>query len=217
MTGTTPRTAPPARSMERAIAALPDALTGLYFLSLWLFPLMFGPHAVRNGMLLMLVEFLLLHASIFLGNTAFSPGMPRAKKVRRMGGFAVLYGLFIGAWALAFEAWWPLLAFAWLLAIKFSGVFGHDVDNAIRLQRLQNTWAIGTLAYVGGVLLTTLLWVPRLGITSDVQTQLGIPGNGLWVDHPQKVIAFGCLYFGTLALTKWRGWRLPDTGKASRQ
>lgn len=216
MNDATPRPTPPAKPMERAFSALPDALTALYFLSLWLFPLLFGVHAVRNGMLLMLVEFMLLHASVFLGNTAFSPGMPRAKKALRMGGFAVLYGAFVGAWAFAFEAWWPILAFGWLLAIKFSGVFGRDVDNAVRLQRLQSTWAIGALAYLGGVLLTTLLWVPRLGITADVQAQLGIPGSGLWVDRPQKVIAFGCLYFGVLALTKWHGWKLPDMGNTRR-
>ena len=202
---------PPSRPLDRAFSALPDALTALYFLSLWLFPLLLGPHAVRNGMLLMLVEFLLLHASIFLGSTAFSPDMSRAKKAQRMGGFALLYGLFIGAWAFAFQAWWPLFAFGWLLAIKFSGVFGRDVDNAVRLQRLHNVWAIGALVYIGGMLLTTLLWLPRLGITSGVQAQLGIPGRGLWVDHPQKVIAFGVLYFGTLALVKWRDWTLPET------
>ncbi len=217
MSATPFRPAPPARSMERAFGALPDALTALYFLSLWLFPLLFGPHAVRNGMLLMLVEFLLLHASIFLGNTAFSPGMPRAKKARRMGGFAVLYGLFVGAWAFAFQAWWPLLAFGWLLAIKFCGVFGRDADNAVRLQRLHNAWAIGALVYIGGVVLTSLLWVPRLGITPEVQAQFGLPGGGLWVEQPQKVIAFGFLYFGALALSKWRGWTLPDTGGTRRQ
>lgn len=200
------------RPLERAFSALPDALTSLYFLSLWLFPLLFGPHAVRNGMLLMLVEFLLLHASIFLGTTAFSPGIARAKKALRMGGFALLYALFVGAWAFTFQAWWPLLAFGWLLAIKFSGVFGRDVDNAARLQRLHATWALATLAYIGGVVLTALLWVPGLGITATVREQLDLPGSGLWVDQPQRVIAFGFLYFGALALSKWRGWALPESG-----
>ena len=196
-------------SPARFFAALPDALTALYFLSLWLFPLLFGPHAVRNGMLLMLVEFILLHASIFLGTTAFSATLSRTTRVRRMAGFALLYGLFVAAWAFAFAAWWPLLAFAWLLGTKFSAVFGRGIDNARRLQRLTSAWVIGVLAYIGCLLATVVLPVPRLGITAAVQAQLGLPGSGLWVEQPQKVIAFGLLYFGTIAWLKWKDWTLP--------
>ena len=78
------RPSSPARLMERTFGALPDALTALYFLSLWLFPLLFGPHAVRNGMLLMLVEFLLLHAAPPLRSILL---LPRA--VLRRAGRAV--------------------------------------------------------------------------------------------------------------------------------
>lgn len=208
----TPSPQPASRPVERAFSAVPDALTALYFLSLWLFPLMFGQHAVRNGMLLMLVEFILLHASIFLGATAFSSDTSRSQKVKRMAGFALLYSLFVGVWAFTFQAWWPLLAFGWLLASKFSGVFGRNVDNAVRLQRLKSSWALATLIYIGGAVLTTVMWVPGLGITPAVREALELPGSGLWVERPQTVIVFGLLYFGTLAVAKWRGWTLPDSG-----
>lgn len=204
-------TAPHARSMDRTLAALPDAVTALYFLSLWWFPLLLGQYAVRNGMLLVLVEFLMLHASIIIGGTLLSPDIPRLTKVKRLGGFALLYGLFVGIWSFTFQAWWPLLAFGWLLAIKFSVLFGRDMDNAVRLQRLKETWAIAAAAYIVGAVLTTFLWIPALGITASVRTQLELPGGGLWVEQPQKVVVFGLLYFAALALVKWTGWTLPKT------
>ena len=49
-----------------AIAALPDTVTGGVFLTLWISPFAFGQHGVRNGMLVMLVEFLLVHATVML-------------------------------------------------------------------------------------------------------------------------------------------------------
>ena len=39
-------------------------------------------------------------------------------------------------------------------------------------------------------------------------SQLGLTGSGEWVDKPHTVVAFGALYFGVLAWSKWRDWRL---------
>lgn len=198
--------------LERGVSALPDALTALYFLSLWLFPLMYGPHAMRNALLLMLVEFLLLHASVFLGHTAFSASLSRQAKLLRIGGFMLFYAVFIGLWAFVFRAWWPLLAFGWLLLSKFAGVFGREADNAERLVRMKSLWVIGAMAYLGGVFATVMLPLPQLGITEKALASFDMPVTGIWAEQPQTLAAFGLLYFGTLALVKWRGWRLPRIG-----
>jgi hypothetical protein len=43
---------------------------------------------------------------------------------------------------------------------------------------------------------------------ADIIAQLGLPRSGLWVDEPHRVIAFGAIYFGLSAWSKWRDWRV---------
>lgn len=66
--------------LDRLLAALPDSLTALFFLSVWIRPLDFGHNGVRNGTLIMLVEFILVHASGVLGAQLFNPVSGRGKK-----------------------------------------------------------------------------------------------------------------------------------------
>lgn len=42
--------------------------------------------------------------------------------------------------------------------------------------------------------------LPELGVTAGVQVELALPGSGLWIDEPQRVLAFGALYFGLTAV-----------------
>lgn len=194
---------------SRLLATVPDAVTASVFAWLWIEPLYFGKHAVANGMLIMLVEFILLHASIFLGNTAFAVGVSRRRKTRAILGFGLFYLLFIVAWSLAFGEWWPFVAFAWLLIAKLALVMQPGQQNVDRLQRMQSAWAMGAMAYLGGVFLTVFVPLPRLGLQPGVVSQLDLPGGGLWVNQPHTVIAFGAIYFATLAIVKYRDVRLP--------
>ena len=194
---------------SRTLAALPDAVSAAFFLSLWIKPLYFDPRGVANGMLVMLVEFILLHASVFLGMTAFAPDRSRAAKLKGIFGFGAFYLVFIIAWSVAFQAWWPFLAFGWLLMAKLAAAMQPGQAPQERLQRMQSGWALGGMAYLAGVFLTVFIPVPRLGITGSVVSQLDLPGSGLWISKPQTVIAFGVFYFSFLALAKWRDWLLP--------
>ncbi len=210
-----PRAAPDNR-LGRALSAIPDALTASWFLVLWCFPLAFGTGAVRNGMLLALVEFVTLHASVMLGHFALSPKLSRSHRALYLLCFGLFYSMFIGAFAMAFQAFWPVLAFGWLLAAKFAALFASPAENAARLQTMQTTWGVGAMIYIGGVLLTSMLPVPRLGISREVQALLDLPGSGLWVKQPQTLIAFGTIYFGLLSWSKWRQWRLPENTRKRR-
>ena len=58
------------------------------------------------------------------------------------------------------------------------------------------------VAYLGGAFLTTLAPVPRLGMTAEVQPRFGLDGGGLWIDEPNRVVAFGVVYFGLLCAAK---------------
>lgn len=88
------------------------------------------------------------------------------------------------------------------------------------------TWIVPTAlgAQVVGYLMltmllaffTTLVPMPALGITPEVVAGQHLPGSGLWVDQPQRVIAFGFLYFAAVGVSELYGhaWlrRATETG-----
>ena len=190
----------------RAVAALPDALSCAVFLLVWTSPGMLGAVWVKNLMVTMLLEFLTVHSGGFIGTTLANPDASRLLKTKVVLGFGSFYLLFAGAFSLAFDAWWPLAVFAWLLLAKLAIVWLAPVPTAQEQQRQTMFTAASVGGYVIGVFLTTLLPVPQLGIDDAVAEAAAIPGSGLWVDEPHRVVAFGALYFGFMAWVKWR-WR----------
>lgn len=196
---------------SRLLAALPDAVTAGFFLLLWLLPGWLGPDALRTGLLMMIVEFLLIHATGMIGGMALGKD-GRPPRWGPMVAFGALYFLFIAAWSFVFDAWWPFVAMAWLLAGKVQlALQPGDVER--KRERLSSDWALSALFYLGGVVLTMLLWLPRLGLTPEVVAAADLPGSGEWVERPHTVVAFGLLYFGLLATSKFRRWRLPGKSR----
>lgn len=190
----------------QAIAALPDAISSAVFLAVWIAPGLLGAVWVKNLMVTMLLEFLTVHSGGFIGTTVANPDASRWTKTKVVLGFGCFYLLFAGAFSLAFEAWWPLLVFGWLLLAKLGVVWLSPVPTT-QEQARQTTftgYAIG--GYVIGVMLTSILPVPQLGIDDAVAAAAAIPGSGLWVDEPHRVVAFGALYFGFMAWAKW-SWK----------
>lgn len=203
----------PLSTVARAIAAAPDAVTCASFLLLWIAPTALGPDAVRGALLLMVVEFLLIHATAMLGGTLEARRGDGRSPIPALLLFGALYLGMVGAFALAFGQWWPLAAMGWLLLGKLRTLFGADGGEAARQQR-KDDWALSMMAYLGGVVATSLLPLPRLGLQPEVVATLGLPGSGQWIESPQTGIAFGALYFGFLAWAKWRGLRLPRANAA---
>ena len=197
----------PKPALLRARSALPDAITAGVFLALWVSPFAFGAAGVRSAMLLMLVEFVLIHATAMMGATVEARS-GRSAKIRVLLGFGLLYAVFIGAFAFAFREWWPVYAFCWLLLAKLVRLFGTADSDDARWQR-HSDWALTCMLYLGGAFATLFLPLPRLGITHEIQPQLGIEGGGEWVQNSHIVIAFGALYFSALAWARWRDFRFP--------
>ena len=196
-----------AHGVARRLAfALPDAVSAATFAVIWVAPLAFGAHAVRNGMLLMLIEFIMVHSAGFLGGLLFASDKSRKARVAALLGMGLFYTGFVAAFCLAFDAWWPLGAFGWLLLGKFIVIMDRSAISEEKKQRMQTGWGLSVAAYIGGVFLTSILPMPRLGMSAEVQPQFGLPGSGLWVEEPHRVIAFGLLYFGFLSWSKWKDW-----------
>ncbi len=178
--------------------ALPDFFFAGAFLLTWFAPRALADQAVTRLMLVMLLEFIIIHSAVFMGNVMLSP----AAKVPRSVGIFVLgffYSIFAGAFSLGFRTWWPLGAFWLQTGNRLLGVVTGQPDGDAK-DFLKRGWVVSILLYLGCCFVTVLLPVPALGITPAVVASLHLPGEGLWIGEPYRVIAFGFLYF---ALTGW--------------
>lgn len=209
-------TQPVPEHLGRLAAALPDALTALAYLSTWCFPLAWDRGAVRYLVLVMLVEFLVVHSGGFLGMTVFDEQAPKRRQTLAIAGFGLLYLLFAAGFAVAFESWLPILTFVWLLGAKFAMVWLRPVAKAEERDRHMAFWGLSVVAYLAATFAGVLLPLPRLGLGSAVVPQLGLPGSGLWVEQPHTAIASGMIYFGLLAWAKW-AWRPEWSAKMRAQ
>lgn len=182
------------------MAAAPDAGLAAICLATWVRPMALGRRQVQYILLLMLLEFIVIHSAAFMGQALLSPE-GRAKRAGRIIAFGAFYSVFAGAFSLGFHVWWPLGAF-WLLTLnRLAGVLTGQAPAGSERQFIRAGWAASALFYMAAVTVTLLVPLPRLGITPEVVAQQGLAGiGGVWVEQPHRVVAAGCLYY---ALTAW--------------
>ncbi|KPK58411.1 MAG: hypothetical protein AMK73_09320 [Planctomycetes bacterium SM23_32] len=185
------------------MAAAPDFVLAAAFLLTWVAPTTLGQQAVRRLMNVIELEFIVVHATGALGAIAVS-GMTRSMKVTMFSGLAVVYFFFVGAISKMSGSVWPLVSFYGLMFAKLPAVvFGMRQAEGKKGALLW--WPVMAVAYVMGAFVTAFLPLPRLGITAQVIAAQGfVNEGGIWVDEPQRVMAFGFLYFvvlGFYALT----------------
>ncbi len=187
--------------LGRIASSLPDFVTATIFFITWIAPDTLGGNAVRDLMLVILLEFLVVHSSGFFGGVVFADEVPRLKRTLSILGLGTFYLLFAVGFSFAFSVWWPALVMLWLLLGKISAIWFAPVTHEQERTRQMTFWGISALFYVIGIFATTLLPMPEFGVTGSGSTY-DIPGEGLWVDYPHKVIGFGTLYFVTLGYFK---------------
>lgn len=169
----------------------------------WLWPFALGPLAVKTALLVMLLEFFLIHATGFFTAIGGAPDVSRAKRMLSLFGLTLFYLLMVGAFAWSFGEWWPLLAFLWLAVGKAAWAWGTRPGTGDGAQAAAMVaWGGSVVAYIGGVFATLMLPVPRLGMTEAVQPAFGLQGGGVWIEEPHRVVAFGALYFALLCAGK---------------
>ena len=196
----------PGRRAGRLLGALPDALTGIACVVVWIAPFAFGQGAVKTVVLMMLMEFLLVHGTGFFTAIAFMDDVSRGKRLLMMLGLLAFYATFIAAFAWMFRAWWPVWVFAWLVIAKATWVFSTPVGRGEEVNRQMVTWAFSVVAYLAAVFGGVFLPVPELGITADIVPTLGLPGGGEWVERPHTAVAGMAFYYFAIAAFKiWRG------------
>lgn len=190
--------------LNRFVVALPDALTAATYALCWVAPAWLGYPWIKTLMIVMLMEFFVVHSGAFFKSLWFDQGgtTRRALSVLGVGGF---YLVFIAAISMAIEAWWPFWAFLWLLLAKAVPILLRPQPPLDEVQRQFILWALSVAAYIGAVALTAMLPIPALGIDAAARAGAAISGSGLWVEQPQTVLAAGLLYFALLAWAKAYG------------
>jgi hypothetical protein len=179
--------------------ALPDLGLSAVFLISWLRPETFGTTFIKQLMLVMLLEFIVIHSAGFMAGFALS-AEAASRRALIILGFALFYSLFTGAFSLAFKTAWPFVSFWILTANRLLSVLVSPVRDLKQAQVVMIGWALTVLAYLGGCFLTVFVPMPRLGITPAVVARQELTGGGLWVDQPHTVIAFGFFYFLAVGL-----------------
>jgi hypothetical protein len=190
------------------IAAIADfGLAGFFAIS-WVAPYTFGGHMLSRLELMMLMEFIILHSSAFL---AFAMTMP-SSRILRIGaviGLGLLYTMFVGAFSLSFHTWWPIASFWMLLANRMLAIVLGRAPKESDFGFIMVGWAVGVACYLGYVLLTATVNIPRLGVTLAVQAAQPSSVGGVWAQEPWRVIAFGTFYYATIAVTELFGVGAP--------
>ncbi len=181
--------------LARLASTAPDFCLAAAFLITWLAPYTFGERVVAYLMLVMLLEFIIVHSSGFMGSVMISHPLSRRTKVRSLLGLGAFYLLFAAAFSVGFGAWWPLWTILLLTLNRVLVVLTGDLPDGRERDFIRRGWAVGVLLYVGGVFITLFLPVPRFGITPEVVLAQDLPGGGIWIDEPHRVVAFGVLYF----------------------
>lgn len=193
----------PLQQAGRLFGALPDLATGIACLVVWVAPFSFGQDAVKTVVLMMLMEFLLVHGAGFFTAVAFMDDLSRAKRLLAMSGLLLFYALFVAAFAWSFRAWWPVGVFLWLAIGKATWIFTSPRDRAAEMDRQTKVWAFSVAMYLAAVFGGLLLPLPRLGISEAILPQLGLPGSGEWIERPHVAVAGMAFYFFACAWFKW--------------
>ena len=190
--------------LPRLLAALPDMITAVIFLTAWIAPARLGPEQIVALLLTMVIELLVMHSGAFY---AMVMGDDEPRMFMRAAMLAVLstfYLLFVLFIASIMDSLWLLGAFAWLLLGRFLHLFAVPTqDRKADAARLNSLWAVSMLTYFGGALLITILQPSAWGITPQVIASLHLSGNAGVVHKPYLVLVFGALYFAAQAWAKY--------------
>jgi hypothetical protein len=202
-------------SLAAVLNAAPDLATAAAFVVTWVAPTTFGERALSRFMLVMLLEFFVVHSSAFIGAVALSD-LPRAKRAVAVLGLSSLYLLFVVVLGFAFHDWWPVAAFGLLTLNRLLGVLLGQAAGDEQKAFVMRGWAASVAFYVGGCFLTIFLPLPALGVTRAVVEAQHFSASGLWIDEPQRVLAFGVVYFCLMGWSELRShaW---ITGVRARQ
>jgi hypothetical protein len=181
-------------SVGGVLIGLAEMVFGAGFLLTWFNPAILGPEWVKLALELMLLEFILIHSGPFLGMASAKFSDSR-RRWMATGGLALMYSLFVLGFCLSLETWRPMLSF-WIITVqRMAGTFLDPKPNEEAKAWLMAEIAVSALLYLLLAMVTTILPVPRFGLTGDLSGEVAGDTGGLWVEAPQKVVVLAGLYY----------------------
>jgi hypothetical protein len=196
-----------------AVTAAPDFAIAGACLATWVAPTRIGTPRIGDLLLLMLIEFIVVHSAAFMGNAAYADA-PRTTRAKRVLGLGVFYTLFVVGFAAGFKTWWPLIGFWALTLNRLLGALVGQAPSGTERQLIQRGWGVGALFYLLAVMITAFAPVPAFGIDAAAIQAANLPSSGLWVEQPYRVVAAAFLYFTARGLSELAGHRwVKGTGR----
>ena len=184
------------------LKAIPELVSAGLLFALWAEPLRFGADWFKSGVLALMLEFFVIHASGFMAVLMYDPETSRTARSLQIGGLSLFYLLMISAFAWGFDAWWMLYAFLWLLFSKIQAIWSGGAPTERDRGVAIVSWALSVAVFLGSVFATAFLEVPRLGVTEEVRLSAGFTGKGLWEEEPWRALAGAVLYFTIMGLCR---------------
>jgi hypothetical protein len=186
---------PRAPFAAKLASAIPDIGTASLFAWCWIDPVALRPELASALGQLMLMEFLVIHSSAFVGALMVSDARPARKAA---GGLflTAVYMSFAAGFTLSHGSWWPFAGFFWLLLSRGATALAGRNAGIAAGRRMIFYWFGGLALYVLGALAARELPLPAGGFA-----EVYVPWTG-WGMSREGVMAWGLLYFGALALLK---------------
>jgi len=216
--------------LNSPLAAAPDAILAVAYLTAWAVPGAFASSSIGTLMLLIEIEALVVMTAVTVSEFFLSD-----RGIEFFGVLVlVLLATIVVKEFLNYGFWWPLVAFAGLLFNRLQRLLrGQVADLEVRVTlRVAAIWSL--VAYLGAALASRFL--PALGAGLDVAAiaeharWCGAPnelawflfGNGkeppkpwMWCVAPHRALACGFLYFTATAVHTVRVRRIVLSGVSS--
>lgn len=201
-------------AIRRVLAALPDLGLAALFVAVWWRPGAFEPGLPAYLSLLMMVEFVLMHAGFVLraladagaGLRALGTGAAafRARRLRAVvvGAF-VAYAVFCALFVQAAGSAWPLAALCAAFAAKAGPLLLAGEPEGLQDDRQLAASLGGVAAYLLAFFVTAAAaWIPPLGFAGLPAPTPELPGLPVWQEAPYRLCAFGAAYFSACAVLR---------------
>lgn len=188
------------------ISAIPDFVFAGVFLLTWINPLLWRPDMVTILMLVMMFEFISIHSSAIM-NGIIMGKLPILQKIAYLLGFGIFYSALAAFFGWLFHAGWPFVSLWVQVGNRSLNLLMRGVPDKEERQTIRKVQSVTTIAYIVLIFVTSALPITALGITPAVIGGLNLPGSGMWIEQPYRVIAFGFFYFLAIGLSELFGHR----------
>jgi len=189
--------------MAYILKALPELFSAALLLALWVEPQRFDIAWFRSGVLALLLEFFVIHASGFMAVLMYDPGTPAGKRSLQVAGLGAFCLVFISGFAWGFDAWWMLIVFAWLLFGKLQAIWTGAAPTERDRTHAIVSWALSVAVFLGAVGPTVESDIPVFGAGPDMRDAAGFDAKGgVWEAEPHRALAGAVLYFTLMGLSR---------------